>query len=172
MIDGSEGLKNVEAKTTPGAPATVSALSQKLLLEAGYQPKGEWVYIEDLIQKYQNSHKSNHDLLQEVKSFLSDSIIPITRAEFVNFTATLANRENEKRKTELRSTQLQEILATAGVTHKDAGHEALALRIHELECAVEAYAQKLKSSDSVTCHGRASGAVPFLAGVMIGGILF
>lgn len=172
MTNSSEGLKDVEAKTTSGAPATVSALSQKLLLEAGYEPKGDWVYIEDLIQKYQNSHKGNLDLLQEVKSFLSDSLIPITRAEFVNFTATLATRENERRKAEIRSTQLQEILVSAGVTHKDAGHEALALRVHELERAVEAYAQKLKAADSVTRHGRASGAVPFLAGVMIGGLLF
>ena len=172
MTNSSEGIKDVEAKTTSGAPATVSALSQKLLLEAGYEPKGDWVYIEDLIQKYQNSHKGNLDLLQEVKSFLSDSLIPVTRAEFVNFTATLATRENERRKAEIRSTQLQEILVSAGVTHKDAGHEALALRVHELERAVEAYAQKLKAADSVTRHGRASGAVPFLAGAMIGGLLF
>jgi hypothetical protein len=159
MTNSSEGIKDVEAKTTSGAPATVSALSQKLLLEAGYEPKGDWVYIEDLIQKYQNSHKGNLDLLQEVKSFLSDSLIPVTRAEFVNFTATLATRENERRKAEIRSTQLQEILVSA-------------LRVHELERAVEAYAQKLKAADSVTRHGRASGAVPFLAGVMIGGLLF
>ncbi len=33
MTNSSEGLKDVEAKTTSGAPATVSALSQKLLVE-------------------------------------------------------------------------------------------------------------------------------------------
>jgi len=172
MASVSKKIKPVETGTTSGDDMTVSQNAQKLLFEAGYEPKAEWVFIDDLLQKYLCRHKGKDDLLQEVKSLLADSVRPVTRSEFLQLTNALDKREAEQKKNQDRAGQLTDILTKAGVTEVALGHEALAMRIYELERAVEMYAQKLKMAESTASQGRPSGSIPFLAGVMIGGLLF
>ncbi|OBY87008.1 hypothetical protein [Delftia sp. JD2] len=172
MTSAFNKIKPVDTGATSVEKVAMSQSAQKLLAEAGYEPKADWVYIEDLVQKYLHRHKGKDALLEHVKSLLADSVRPVTRSEFVRLTAELDKREAEQEKNQARADQLSDILTKAGVTEVALGHEALAIRIYELERAVEAYAQKLKIAESSAPRGPASGAMPFLAGVMIGGLLF
>lgn len=146
----------------------VSAGAQKLLMEAGYQPKAEWVFIEDLVLDFRNKYEGRDDLLAELDQFLVNSGLPVTRSRFTDFSTEIKHREKMRRSAEQQQTHLIEIYTKASVKAPDAGHEALALSIVELEKAVQAYANRLKLAEAK----KLESSFPFIAGVVIGGILF
>jgi hypothetical protein len=150
----------------------VSAGAQKLLMEAGYQPKAEWVFIEDLVLDFRNKYEGREDLLAELDRYLANGALPVTRSRFKAFSAEVQRQERVRRVVLQQHVSFIEIYTKAGIKAPDAGHEALALRILELEKAVQAYAERLKSAEAKATNQKSDSSFPFVAGVLVGGILF
>jgi len=150
----------------------VSAGAQKLLMEAGYQPKAEWVFIDDLVLDFRNKFERREDLVAELERFLANGALPVTRSRFKAFFAEVQHRERVRREVQQQHVNFTEIYTKAGIKEPDAGHEALALRILDLEKAVQAYADRLKSAQTKTTKQKSESSIPFVAGIVVGGILF
>jgi hypothetical protein len=150
----------------------VSAGAQKLLMEAGYQPKAEWVFIDDLVLDFRNKFEGREDLVAELERFLSNGALPVNRSRFKAFFTEVQHRERVRRDLHQQHVNLTETYTKSGIKEPDAGHEALALRILELETAVQAYADRLKSAQAKAANQKSDSSFPFVAGVVVGGILF
>ncbi|MDN8617146.1 hypothetical protein [Variovorax ginsengisoli] len=155
--------------------SATQAASQKLLMEAGYEPKDDWLYIDDLVDQIRSTNAGQADLLQQVDHYLATTAAPSRRA-FKIFCRTLYQQDADRQRAEKLAEGMARVYASAGVAEPDAGHKALALRISELELAVQGYAARLRKAEEAAADSAAkeksSGTLPFLAGVMIGGTLF
>nr|WP_317623871.1 hypothetical protein [Acidovorax sp. SUPP3334]BDH38379.1 hypothetical protein AVHM3334_23270 [Acidovorax sp. SUPP3334] len=149
----------------------VAARSQKLMFEAGYEPKSDWVFITDLVEQYRKQFASSEDMLNELEEFLA-SAGPVTRASFKRFSSEARMHDHAREAKKRQRVRLVDICAQAGVTNPGADHEALALRIVELEQAVKSYAERLKAAELAAQQRSGSSFVPFVVGVAVGGALF
>lgn len=150
----------------------VNAGAQRLLMEAGYEPKGDWVFIDDLVQQFREQHTKREDLLGDLDTFLATAPSALTRAVFANFCAVVRQRERSREKARRQLDRLAGIYAKAGICIAGAEHEALALRIIELEQAVQSYAERLRTAEAASKRHESGSPFPFLVGVAIGGLMF
>ena len=150
------------------------AAAQKLLMEAGYEPRGDWLYIGDLVEKFRTFNAGNLDVIQQVDDFLATEIAP-SRIAFKRYTSDLERKTVDLKRAEEDKKRLESICAAAGSATPDASHVALACRIAELEDVVKSYAEQLRKSqldlEKATTE-KTSGMLPFTTGVIIGGALF
>lgn len=151
---------------------SIAASAQKMLMEAGYHPKGEWIYIEDLVQNFRRKHVDREDLLMELKIFLDNVALPVSRSSFAEFQAKLQQRDKVKWTIRQQEARLAEIYTKAGIKQPGIENEKLAQRIIDLEDAVQLYARQLKSVEIDAAKHKSKSAFPFFAGIIIGGILF
>lgn len=155
--------------------AEVTKGSQRLLLEAGYQPKPEWIFIDDLVQRFRTQSATSEGMLRALDQFLASATSPVTRAGFERFATGALEEERARQAQGRQRDRLDDIYAHFGVAQHDAAHEAMALRIAELEQAVKSYAERLRDAERVGRDAKANAAspiVPFLVGVEIGAALF
>ena len=157
-----------------------------MLVDAGYEPMDDWVFIEDLIESYRSTYADRTDLLSVLDQFLLATEKPVTRGEFKAYSGSIqasetsrlamaAEKERLNSMIAMQKEKLTAIFERFGIVAPEAGHEALALRIIELEKAVKEYADRVRlaKSQSIQEGGRSSSAFsPFVAGVLIGGALF
>lgn len=151
---------------------SIAASAQKMLMEAGYQPKGEWIYIEDLVQNFRRKHVDREDLLMELKIFLDNVALPVSRSSFAEFQAKLQQRDKVKQTIRQQEARLAEIYTKAGIEQPGRESEKLAQRIIDLEDAVQLYARQLKFVEIDAAKHKSKSAFPFFTGIIIGGILF
>lgn len=155
---------------TADGDAAIAAASQRMLMDAGYEPRGYWVYIDDLVQGFRQRQAGRPDLLGEVDALLAGPA-PVTRTGFQLWCSELLQREGAQRAARAIQARIEEICAEAGISDPGPGHQALAQRVVELEHAVQAYAERARATEAAPAPRRSLGGT-FLAGVLIGGVMF
>ena len=125
----------------------IAARSQKLRFDAGCEAKDDWVYIDDLVQRYRERCAGCEEMVRDVDEFLANITVPVTRAGFERYCAKAQQQFQAQQVKEQQRARLADICAQVGVIEPGAEHEALALRIDELEKAVESYAERLKAAE-------------------------
>ncbi len=164
--------RETDMGTAHSVDIDVKKNAQRLLLEAGYKAADDWIYIDDLVRDYRESHAGRGEMLRGLEEFLGTTTMPVTRADFIRFAERALADERAQEAKDRHRARLEAIYSQFGVAEHGAGHEALALRIVELEKALTAYAERLRAAERAAAAKSASPIVPFLIGVAIGDAKF
>lgn len=162
----------MDHSTDPARDREIAAGSQRMLMEAGYEPQSDWVYVQDLVDAYRSKNEHRADRIAALDEWLTSTAEQITRREVARFVAAVEQRDRDAKDAQAREVRLRSIYAMAGVVEPDTGHVALALRISELEEALKSYAREVKGLREANVPAKGSAAVPFMVGVAIGGLIF